>query len=99
MVKLEPCAAAPRPADNLWAPPPTFADQRAAADNLSARRRCHFRCVYLFCCNFRSMTKRRSSENVEDTTKFFLESLKKFRVVNAARSIILDRRSAAADQN
>jgi len=31
-------------ADNLWAPPPTFGDRRAAAaDILSTRRRCDFR--------------------------------------------------------
>src|SRR6218665_3324664 len=28
-------------ADNLWRPPPTFCDRRAAADNLLARCRCH----------------------------------------------------------
>jgi len=32
-----------RAAVNLWAPPPIFDDRcAAAADNLSARRRCHF---------------------------------------------------------
>ena len=37
-----------RAADNFWAPPPpTFVDWRAAADNLSARRRCHFCCALI----------------------------------------------------
>jgi len=41
-VRLEPCAGR-ADAVNLWAPPPTFDDRRAAAaDNLPARRRCHF---------------------------------------------------------
>src|SRR6218665_2030302 len=38
------CAAA----DNLWAPPLLpFADRRAAAENLSAHRRCHCCCVVI----------------------------------------------------
>src|SRR6218665_2813095 len=37
-----------RAADNLWAPPPTFAHRRAAVENLSERRRWHFCCVLLF---------------------------------------------------
>jgi len=45
-MSVEPCAA-------LAAPPPTFGDRRvaaatAAADILSARRRCDFGCVYFF---------------------------------------------------
>ena len=40
LVPVEPCAGrAAAAADNLWAPP-IFVDRRAAADNLSARRRC-----------------------------------------------------------
>jgi len=48
MVKpvVEPCAGRAA-ADNLWAPPPTFVNRRAAADNLSARRRCQFCCVLI----------------------------------------------------
>src|SRR6218665_3984284 len=49
---LEPCAGRAA-ADNLWAPPPTFVDRRAAAaDNLSARRRYHCCYVVIF-GNFR----------------------------------------------
>jgi len=51
---LEPFAG--RVADNLLAPLQSFVDRRDAADNLSARRRCHFCCV-LFCCNFRLLTE------------------------------------------
>jgi len=52
LLLLEPCDGRAASADNLWAPP-TFVDRRAA-DNLSARRRCHCCCVgYLFCFNFR----------------------------------------------
>src|SRR6218665_2380136 len=40
---LEPCTAA----NNLWAPPPNFVDRRAAADNLSALRRCRCCCVLI----------------------------------------------------
>ena|SRR6218665_2091927 len=43
--QLEPCEG--RAAANLWAPPPTFGDRRAAtSDILSARRRCDFGCVF-----------------------------------------------------
>ena len=60
---LEPCAGRAATADNLWAPPPTFVDLRAAAaaDNLLARRRSHC-CnvaVYLFSCNFQWLKKGR----------------------------------------
>ena len=59
--------------------------------------RCHFWCV-LFCCNFRSMTRKRSSKNFEDRTKFFLEPLKKFvgrRRLAAPPPSKIDRRAAA----
>src|SRR6218665_2457768 len=45
--EVEPCAGRAAAADNLWAPPPTFVDRRAA-DNLSARRRYHCCCVVIF---------------------------------------------------
>src|SRR6218665_617833 len=61
------------------APTPTFVDQRAAADNLSARRRCHVAmllCIYFFAIvDFRLLKK--SSENCDNRTKFFRESLEK----------------------
>src|SRR6218665_2665784 len=61
-------------ADNLWAPPPTFVDRRAAADNLSARRPCLFCCVFIFFAIFDF--RKRSSENIEDRMKFLGNLLK-----------------------
>src|SRR6218665_4180227 len=88
-------------ADNLLAPPaPTFVDRRAAADNLSARRGCRFS-VYLFCSNFRSMTKKRSSENFEDRGEFLWKVWKSLLASNAAppTPILLDRRSRPSPQH
>ena len=81
----------------LWAqPPPTFGDRRAAADNLSARHRCDVG-VFITFCHF-SMTKKRkrSSDNFEDTTKFFSGSLKFFGgCPRHAAADVLDRRRLA----
>jgi len=68
-----------RAANNLWAPPPTFVDQRAAAaaDNLFPRRRCHFCCVFILLQFSIFDDFKMSSENFEDRTKYFRESLEK----------------------
>jgi len=52
---LEPCAGQAPPQTKSWAPPPIFNGQRpiAAADNISACRRCHggaFNCFLPFLC-------------------------------------------------
>ena len=59
-IKLEPCAgrASPPPPTICGRAPPTFVDQRAAAaDNLSAHRRCHYCCCVAILLQF-SMTNK-----------------------------------------
>jgi len=75
---VEPCAG-------RAAPPPTFVDRRAAADNLSARSRCHFCCVLILLQFSIDRWLQKSSENFEARTKIFPEPLKlNFLAANAA---------------
>src|SRR6218665_3447943 len=79
--------------DYLWAPPPTFVDRRAAvtaADNLTARRRCHCCCV-LISLLF-SMTKK-GHQKILRIERNFLGYVANF---SAAAAAIWDRQ---ADQN
>src|SRR6218665_1900497 len=69
---IQPCdGRAAAAAANLWAPPLTFVDRRspAAADNLSARRRCHCCCVVIL-LQF-SMTKKGHQKILRIGRNFF----------------------------
>src|SRR6218665_3069720 len=61
-------------ADNMWASPPTFVDRRAAADNLSARRRCHCCCIVIL---LQFLMTKRSSDFFRIERNFFENLWKK----------------------
>src|SRR6218665_3036882 len=76
--RFEPRAVrwARRAADNLLVPPPTFVDWRAAAENLSARRRFH-RCCVVILLQF-WMTKKVMRKFWDRTNFFYFEVRTKF---------------------
>src|SRR6218665_1797155 len=86
MQYIELCAGRAAAADNLWAPLlPTFVDRRAtAAENLSARRRCHCCCV-LILLQF-SMTKKRHHKILRIERNFSGIFEQTFLAANTARA-------------